>query len=243
MIYLVRNCVKFTITFLLATGTLAFNAHAKSTFPNYIPNASVSTAQGPCTNCHRDPSGGDTLTLFGQDVYATLEGRRPDWSALYYLDSDGDGQTNGQELGDPCGTWVRGEPAPRETDISNPTDETLTSTDPGTPVCDDSDTTDASDPSDESDSTDASVPSGESDSTDASDPSDESDSTDASDSSGESDSTDASDPSGESDTTDASDTANTESGQSSADEGGCATTEPEMLWLLGAYLLRRRRKA
>ena len=76
MIYPLRNCVKFTITFLLATGTLAFNAHAKSTFPNYIPNASVSTAQGPCTNCHRDPSGGDTLTLFGQDVYATLEGRR-----------------------------------------------------------------------------------------------------------------------------------------------------------------------
>ena len=137
-----RNYVKLTITFLLATGTLAFNAHAKSTFPNYIPNASVSTAQGPCTNCHRDPSGGDTLTLFGQDVYATLEGRRPDWSALYYLDSDGDGQTNGQELGDPCGTWIRGEPAPRETDISNPTDETLTSADPDTPVCADGDTTD-----------------------------------------------------------------------------------------------------
>ena len=45
---------------------------------------------------------------------------------------------------------------PRETDISNPTDETLTSADPDTPVCDDGDTTDASDPSDESDSTDPS---------------------------------------------------------------------------------------
>ena len=213
MIYPMRNYVKLTITFLLATGTLAFNANAKSTFPNYIPNASVSTAQGPCTNCHRDPSGGDTLTLFGQDVYATLEGRRPDWSALYSLDSDGDGQTNGQELGDPCGTWIRGEPAPRETDISNPTDAALTSLDPATPVCDNSD---------------------ESDTTDASDPSDESDATDAS------------DPSEESDTTDNSDSANTdasESENSSNDTGGCAASEPEMLWLLGAYLLRRRRKA
>ena len=214
-----RNYVKLTITFLLATGTLAFNAHAKSTFPNYIPNASVSTAQGPCTNCHRDPSGGDTLTLFGQDVYATLEGRRPDWSALYYLDSDGDGQTNGQELGDPCGTWIRGEPAPRETDISNPTDETLTSADPDTPVCADGDTTDAS------------APSGESDSTDPSD---------------EDDTAGTSDESTESATTDGSDTADTdapESDESANDEGGCATTEPEMLWFLGAYLLRRRRKA
>ena len=31
---------------LAGIGDTAFNAHAKSTFPNYIPNASVSTAQG-----------------------------------------------------------------------------------------------------------------------------------------------------------------------------------------------------
>ena len=207
MIHPLTNCVKLTITFLLVTGAAPLNTHAKSTFPNYIPNAYVSTAQGSCTNCHRSPEGGDALTLFGQDVYATLEGRRPDWSELYYLDSDGDGQTNGQELGDPCGTWIRGEPAPRETDISNPSDATLTSADPATPVCDDND------PSDESDATDTSAPSNES---------------------------------GESAITDGSDSADTdapESDENSADEGGCATTEPEVLWLLGAYLLRRRRKA
>ena len=223
-----RNCVKLTMTFLLVIGAAQFNTHAKSTFPNYIPNAYVSTAQGSCTNCHRSPEGGDTLTLFGQDVYATLEGRRPDWSALYYLDSDGDGQTNGQELGDPCGAWIRGEPAPRDTDISNPTDATLISADPATPVCDDND------PSDESDTTDTGDQSDESDSTDTSDPSDEGDSTDAS------------DESSESDTTDVSDTADTDApelDENSADEGGCATTEPEVLWLMGAYLFRRRRKA
>ena len=81
---------------VLAGQGAAFNTHAKSTFPNYIPNAYKHRPRS-CTNCHRDPSGA-YIDPFGQD---DVEGRRPDWSALYYLDSDGDGQTNGQELGDP----------------------------------------------------------------------------------------------------------------------------------------------
>ena len=94
-----------------------------------------------------------------------MDSRRPDWSALYLLDSDGDGQTNGQELGDPCGTWVRGEPAPREADISNPTDETVVSADPASPACDETDASDVTDPSDETDASDDTEPSDQTDST------------------------------------------------------------------------------
>ncbi len=61
-------------------------------------------------------------------------GNGVDWSALYDLDSDGDGQSNGEELGDPCGEWDGGA-APRTTDISNPGLVEDTSADPNTPAC------------------------------------------------------------------------------------------------------------
>jgi len=35
-----------------------------------------------------------------------------DWSKVCNTDSDGDGLTNGQELGDPQCRWRRGEPSP-----------------------------------------------------------------------------------------------------------------------------------
>ena len=47
------------------------------------------------------------------------EGKR--WTeALCRADSDGDGLTNGEELGDPCCTWREGQAPARSTDISDP---------------------------------------------------------------------------------------------------------------------------
>ena len=187
---------------------LPARADAKSSFPNYIPNAFASSPQGACSLCHRSPSGGDTLTAFGQDVYQTMSNRRPDWAALYAVDSDGDGQTNGEELGDPCGEWVRGDSPPRELEISNPNDAESLSDDPNTPGCvDDSDTTDPSDesdvtdPADPTDETDVSDPADAADSTDPTDDSDISDSSDASDAADPTDSSDASEPTDASDVT------------------------------------------
>merc|ERR1719502_1078584 len=50
------------------------------------------------------------LNQFGQDF--EKEGWK--WTeALCKMDSDGDGQTNGEELGDPCCLWSRGDhPSP-----------------------------------------------------------------------------------------------------------------------------------
>ncbi len=62
---------------------------------------------------------GAPLTVFGRDAEAS--GRSPTWSALFELDSDGDGLTNGEELGDPEGLWSIGDPNPAG-DISDPND-------------------------------------------------------------------------------------------------------------------------
>ena len=65
-----------------------------------------------CASCHVDSSGGGALTPFGDDInrnYLTQSGSRGvvQWNAaLAMLDSDGDGVSNGQELGDPDGDRV-----------------------------------------------------------------------------------------------------------------------------------------
>lgn len=59
-----------------------------------------------CATCHRSPGGGGPRNAFGEAVNALTErgSRAKFWSAaLAALDSDGDGFTNGEELGDPDG--------------------------------------------------------------------------------------------------------------------------------------------
>lgn len=128
-----RTTGTLTKTTLLATLmlTLTSVAHAKSAYVAYIPNGNVKT----CNNCH--PNGNTAaLTLFGED--ALTQSGKPStdwWPALQDLDSDQDGQTNGQELGDPCGDWLIGLDPPRTTSISNPGDAASVSADPDTPSC------------------------------------------------------------------------------------------------------------
>lgn len=78
------------------------NAHARSNFPGLIPNG----GQNSCSTCHVSPGGGGARNPFGNSVKMTNV--PPQWSALFSLDSDGDGYTNGVELGDPEGTWTVG---------------------------------------------------------------------------------------------------------------------------------------
>ena len=78
-----------------------------------IPNGSKNT----CLNCHGDTKG-STRTDFGSDAQNFLEGaggvqqQHVSWAPLCPLDSDGDGWTNGKELGDPDCTWKVGDPDP-----------------------------------------------------------------------------------------------------------------------------------
>ncbi len=116
---------------VLATGP----ALARSTRVAQLPNGTVAG----CSTCH---VGTDYAmrNAFGQDVESTLEGTPIEsadvaWLEICNLDSDGDGETNGVELGDPCCTWTEGD-APLEA-TSLPGDDTSTSgnsCDNGTPV-------------------------------------------------------------------------------------------------------------
>lgn len=77
-----------------------------------------------CGNCHIDPQGGGVRNNFGKlvETKVTPGGREEFWnSTLAFQDSDGDGKTNGQELGDPNGTWRPGQPNPGIfNSVSNP---------------------------------------------------------------------------------------------------------------------------
>lgn len=98
--------------YLAAVGALglAATASARPFRPDQIPNGS----DVGCIACHSSAAGGDARNPFGLDVEAILVGdpisdASVDWAAVFAQDSDGDGYSNGVELGDPDGAWVPGE--------------------------------------------------------------------------------------------------------------------------------------
>jgi hypothetical protein len=115
------------VGFLASVAAVLFTAgpaEARSFRVAEIPNGSKRS----CQTCH-ETSEGVIFNGFGSDVRAHLVGdgaiseRHVDWAAVAALDSDGDGATNGTELGDPAGTWRVGDPNPQG-DISAPGDPT-----------------------------------------------------------------------------------------------------------------------
>lgn len=88
-------CVGFVVVFAFA------NADARNFRNGLLPNSPAS-----CNTCHTT-GGGTPRNAFGLAVEAlvTPGGREVFWTPeLAALDSDGDGFTNGQELGDPTGS-------------------------------------------------------------------------------------------------------------------------------------------
>jgi hypothetical protein len=79
-----------------------------------IPNGSVIG----CAACHAAVTGGGPRNVFGQMIESGfLSSPGPSGNVVWGpglagLDADGDGSTNGQELGDPTGSWKVGDPAP-----------------------------------------------------------------------------------------------------------------------------------
>ncbi len=110
------------LTLIAMVGVLGWshNAEARAQRVSQIPNGS--TFQ--CSGCHVSPSGGAELNAFGQQVNDTLTmpgaTGKVDWAAVYDMDADGDGASNGAELGDPAGAWVEGDPNPEF--VSDPND-------------------------------------------------------------------------------------------------------------------------
>ncbi|KAE9186783.1 hypothetical protein PF002_g25774 [Phytophthora fragariae] len=77
-------------------------AIARPTYIARLPNGD--NVSGVAALGHVDPAGGGDNNDFGLD-FATAG---DEWTTEFcQKDSDGDGQTNGQELGDPCCEWVQ----------------------------------------------------------------------------------------------------------------------------------------
>lgn len=113
-----------TVRFPILVATISFlivvsHATARNFRPSMMPNGSVIDGVG-CINCHFNPAGGGFRNNFGNAVFNAIGGSSggvPFWNAtLAAMDSDNDGFTNGQELGDENGDGV----PERTTGISNP---------------------------------------------------------------------------------------------------------------------------
>ncbi|KAA0183512.1 Atp-binding cassette superfamily [Fasciolopsis buskii] len=85
-----------------------------------VPNGNV--VPDPCSPGtfvkaigHVNPFGGGKRNSFGEDF-----NRLKNWSDLCNLDSDGDGLTNGEELGDPKCVWQKSIQPERTTNITHP---------------------------------------------------------------------------------------------------------------------------
>lgn len=108
---------------LWTAGPWTGDAEARGFRGPMVPNAEAVGAG--CNLCHVS-GGGSPRNQFGLDVEAlvTVNGREVFWTPeLAALDSDGDGFTNGEELGDPDGTWEAGDDPPGDAArITNPAD-------------------------------------------------------------------------------------------------------------------------
>ncbi|CAK4078205.1 unnamed protein product [Aphanomyces euteiches] len=92
----------WAICLAVATSVAAYD-----TYRLKIPNGLKKTVDGVSAVGHVNKFGSGRATQFGYDFERL--GRK--WTKeLCEKDSDGDGATNGEELGDPCCTWRVGRP-------------------------------------------------------------------------------------------------------------------------------------
>lgn len=100
---------------VVGVGIPTSEAEARSFRTAQIPG-------GTCDSCHIVPGG--PRNALGLQIEAMLPepkaSAQVDWQDFYALDADQDGFTNGQELGDPDGEWMIGNPDPGE--LSDPSD-------------------------------------------------------------------------------------------------------------------------
>ena len=111
---------------MAALSLIASVALGYPTYPALMPNAAVYFAAGTPALGHTDEkNGGGPNNAFGTAFGAT--GVPPTWTLEFCnADTDGDGQTNGLEMGDPCCEWTKGGTPFVATQISNPSDKAST---------------------------------------------------------------------------------------------------------------------
>ena len=115
------------MTLAIVGSIIVFHSAHVAAFPSFlgvIPNIrrvvvldSSTNASVPWTAIgHFNPGGGGPRNLFGEE----FDQNNFSWSAICNKDSDGDGFTNGEELGDPLCSWVPGGTPSRLFGISHP---------------------------------------------------------------------------------------------------------------------------
>src|SRR5262245_5153209 len=114
--------------FAFASVSLLIAAASASARPNYvydIPNGTLFDTRG-CVNCHFNSNGSGPRNAFG----IAYDDSGYNYESICGDDSDGDGQTNGEELGDPLCEWTFGEIPARTDDVSVPGSAASTSINP-----------------------------------------------------------------------------------------------------------------
>jgi hypothetical protein len=130
----VQHCSRFLFFLAAACSALALlSGSAGATTPQ---NEKIPPSEFGCRLCHAgsevradwvpEPVSRDQLTSFGQDWQDLAQ--EPDlraWAEMAPLNSDGDGCTNGYELGDPRGEYLNPgtEPAHALGDVLDPNRE------------------------------------------------------------------------------------------------------------------------
>lgn len=103
---------------LTAALSCAPSALARPEFVARLPNGG--SVPSVAALGHVNPNGGGATNAFGANFGGSV-GRGAWTTALCVMDSDGDGQSNGLELGDPCCAWAAGAGAPAfTTGLSHP---------------------------------------------------------------------------------------------------------------------------
>jgi len=115
------HCLSSQRLFLAIILSLCFLANGHLNYLDQFPNgAKVRSPYGNTSSWigvgHQDSMGMSGINQFGKDFHRV----GGNWKRLCVLDSDGDGQSNGMELGDPCCVWKQGDTPFRTWDISHP---------------------------------------------------------------------------------------------------------------------------
>ncbi len=120
---------------LMLTSVVALPADARSARTRQVPNGTVLG----CAMCHANAGGGGARNAFGLQIEADFLSQSGFAGVVLWgpelasLDADGDGATNGQELGDSDGTWLQGDANP-EGELFLPWDAESTPPPPPPPV-------------------------------------------------------------------------------------------------------------